>query len=93
MLDLNLLPPTQPTHAFNIHRKTESSIMLHGILVDGMVEKIQGNPEFANAEVVRLRAAGRTAEYVFGARTEDEFHQKNQAEKRRLSDRWSDPQK
>jgi hypothetical protein len=67
--------------------------MLHGILVDGMIERIEGNPEFANGEVVRLRAEGHAAEYLFGARTEDDFRQKDRTEKQRLSDRHDDAER
>lgn len=78
------LESTDPVSQFN-HRKTEPGIMLHGILVDGIVRKIEGNPESANAAVVRLRAEGHAAEYLFGARTENDFRQKGQTEKQRLS--------
>jgi hypothetical protein len=47
--------------------------MLHGILADGMIKRIEGNPDFANAEVVRLRAKGHAAEYLFGARSDEDF--------------------
>ena len=66
--------------------KTKLGIMLHGISVDGIIERIEGNPEFAETEVVRLRAQGQAVEYVFGARTEDDFCQKkDQTEKQRLA--------
>ncbi len=82
--------PTQPTDPPNIYRKTAPAIMLHGILVDGMIDRIEGNPEFAEGEVVRLRAEGHAAEYLFGARTDDDFRQKNRIEKQRLSRRQDD---
>jgi hypothetical protein len=54
------------------------------------IERIEGNPEFANAKVVRLRAEGHAAEYLFGARTEDDFRRKDETERRRLSNRHDD---
>ncbi len=93
MLHLKFLQPTQPTSPFNNRRKTESGIMLHGILLDGLIEGIEGDPEFANAEVVRLREEGHSAEYLFGARTEDDFRQKDRTEKRRLSSRQDDAER
>jgi len=85
--------PIQPKSPFNIRRTTESGIMLHGILVDGMIERIEGDPEVANSEVVRLRAEGHTAEYLFRARTEDEFRQKDRTEKQRQSNRHNDTER
>ena len=93
VLPLKFLRPIQPTTPFNIRRKTESGIMLHGILVDGMIERIEGDPEFANAEVVRLREEGHAAEYLFGARTDDDFRQKERTEKQRLSNRQDDAER
>ena len=84
---LKFPPPIQPKSRLNIRRTNETGTMLHGILVDGMIERIEGNPDFANAEVVRLREAGHAAEYLFGARTDDDFRQKDRTEKKRLSDR------
>ena len=89
-LRLKFLQPTPRQSPFNIRRKTELGAVLHGILVDGMIERIEGNPEFANAEVVRLRAEGHAAEFLFGARTEDDFRQKDDTEKGRLSNRHDD---
>ena len=83
MFQQKFLPPTQPKSPFNIRRKTELGAVLHGILVDGVIERIEGNPAFANTEVVRLRAEGHAAEYLFGARSNDDFHQKDRTEKQR----------
>lgn len=58
MFHQKFLQPTQPKSPFNIRGKTELSAVLHGILVDGMIERIESNPEFVNAEVVCLRAQG-----------------------------------
>ena len=90
-----MLPPRlrgaiQPKSRFNIRRTNEIGTMLHGILVDGMIERIEGNPEFANAEVVRLRAEGHAAEYLFAARSNDDFHQKDRMERQRRLNRHVD---
>ena len=47
--------------------------MLHAILVDGMIERIEGSPEFANAEIERRRENGHSSEYLFAARSEEDF--------------------
>ena len=44
--------------------------MLHAILADGLIERIDGSREAAEAEVIRLRADGHVVEYLFGARSE-----------------------
>jgi hypothetical protein len=93
MFHQKFLQPTQPTSLFNIRRNIAPAIMLHGILVDGMIERIEGSPDFANAEVVRLRAEGHTAEYLFGARSEEDFRQKDRTEKQRLSNRHDDTER
>jgi hypothetical protein len=67
--------------------------MLHGIQVDDMIQRTEGNSDFANAEVVRLRAEGHAAEYLFGARTDDDFHQKERTEKQRRSNRHDDTER
>jgi len=50
--------------------------MLHAILVDGMIEKIEGTPQFADAEVERRRDDGHSSAYLFSARSDDEFERK-----------------
>lgn len=50
--------------------------MLHAILVDGMIERIEGSPEFADAEIERRREAGHSSAYLFAARNEKEFERK-----------------
>ena len=50
--------------------------MPHAILVDSMIERIEGSPEFADAEIERRRDAGHSAAYLFAARTDKEFEQK-----------------
>ena len=92
MLHLKFLQPTQSTNPCNSYRKTNLGTMLHGISVNGVIERIEGNPEFADAEVVRLRGEGHAAEYLFGARTEGDFRQKEQTERQRLSHRYDDRQ-
>ena len=50
--------------------------MLHAILVDGMIERIEGSPEFAEAEIERRRDDGHSSAYLFDARSDDEFERK-----------------
>ena len=50
--------------------------MLHAILVDGIIERIEGTPELAEAAVWKQRKAGHRSEYLFAARSEQEFEQK-----------------
>jgi len=50
--------------------------MLHAILVDGMIERIDGSPEFAEAEIERRRSAGHSSEYLFAARSDEEYERK-----------------
>lgn len=50
--------------------------MLHAILVDGMIERIDGSSEFADAEISRRREQGYTAAYLFAATSEGEFERK-----------------
>jgi len=54
--------------------------MIHGILVDGMIERINGRPRDADAEIRKRRTAGHTSAYLFGARNEQEFERKKEAE-------------
>ena len=56
--------------------KTEGTLLLHAILVDGMIERIEGNPELADAAVWKQRKAGHRSEYLFAARSEQEFERK-----------------
>ena len=55
--------------------------MLHAILVDGVIERIEGRPEFAEAEIEKRRKAGHASEYLFAARTEEEFEQEAKGNK------------
>jgi hypothetical protein len=50
--------------------------MFHAILVDGMIERIEGSPEFADVEIQRRRNSGHSAAYLFAARTDKEFERK-----------------
>ena len=50
--------------------------MLHAILVDGMIERIEGSPAFADAEIERRREAGHSSAYLFAAHSENEFERK-----------------
>ena len=50
--------------------------MLHAILVDGMIERIEGSSEFADSEIGRRREQGYTAAYLFAATSEGEFERK-----------------
>ena len=50
--------------------------MLHAILVDGMIERVEGSPEFAEAEIGRRLEMGHSSAYLFAARTDQEFERK-----------------
>jgi hypothetical protein len=50
--------------------------MIHGILVDGLIERIDGKAELAETAVEKQREAGHVSEYLFAARSEQEFEQK-----------------
>jgi hypothetical protein len=50
--------------------------MLHAILVDGMIEKLEGSPEFADAEIEHRRNAGHSSAYLFAAISDKEFERK-----------------
>ncbi len=50
--------------------------MLHAIVVDGMIERIEGNSEFVNAEIERRRYEGHTSAYLFAAGSKNEFERK-----------------
>jgi hypothetical protein len=50
--------------------------LLHAILVDGMIERIDGRPELADAAVEKQREFGHVSEYLFAARSEQEFERK-----------------
>ena len=41
-----------------------------------MIERIEGSPEFADAEIERRRDAGHSAAYLFAARSDKEFERK-----------------
>jgi hypothetical protein len=49
---------------------------LHAILVDGMIERIEGRPELADAAVENQRKAGHVSEYLFAAKSEQDFERK-----------------
>jgi hypothetical protein len=55
---------------------TQGAIVIHAILVDGMIERIEGSPEFADAEIGRRRDAGHSSAYLFAARNDKEFERK-----------------
>jgi hypothetical protein len=63
--------------------------MFHAILVDGMIEKLEGSPEFANAEMERRRESGHSCAYLFAASGDKEFERKRRV--RPLSPRDSAP--
>jgi len=50
--------------------------VLHAILVDGMVEKVEGSSEFANAEIEKRREDGHSSSYLFSACNEKAFERK-----------------
>jgi len=54
--------------------------MFHAISVDGVIERIEGTPDFADAEVQKRRKARHVSEYLFAARSEEEFEQKKHSE-------------
>jgi hypothetical protein len=45
-----------------------------------MIERIDGRPQYADAEITKHRKAGHSSEYLFAARNEQEFERKKQAE-------------
>jgi hypothetical protein len=51
-------------------------IMLHAILVDGMIEKIEGSPQFVDAEIEKRREGGHNSSYLFAATNEKAFERK-----------------
>ena len=50
--------------------------MLHAILVDSMIERIEGTAAYADAEIERRRDAGHSSAYLFAANNEEEFERK-----------------
>ena len=52
------------------------AIRLHAILVDGMIERIEGSPKFADAEIERRREDGHSSAYLFAASSDEEFEPK-----------------
>jgi hypothetical protein len=52
------------------------SVWLHAILVDGVIQRIQGSPILADSEIERHRKSGRSSAYLFAARSEEEFERK-----------------
>jgi hypothetical protein len=50
--------------------------MLHAVLVDGMIERIEGSPELAVAEIERRREDGHSSSYLFAASSEKAFERK-----------------
>jgi len=52
--------------------------MLHAILVDSMIEKLEGTPEYADAEIQRRQNAGHSSVYLFAAANDEDFERKRQ---------------
>jgi hypothetical protein len=50
--------------------------MLHAILVDGMIERIEGDAEFADAAIDQRRAEGHSSAYLFAAYSDKDFERK-----------------
>jgi hypothetical protein len=50
--------------------------VLHAILVDGMVEKIEGSAELAHAEIEKRREDGHSSSYLFAASSEKAYERK-----------------
>ena len=56
------------------------SLKLHGVLVDGMIERIDGRSQDVEPEIKKRRKASHVSAYLFAARNEQEFERKKQAE-------------
>jgi hypothetical protein len=50
--------------------------VFHAILVDSMIERIEGSSEFADAQIEKRRADGHNSAYLFAARSDDEYERK-----------------
>ena len=50
--------------------------MFHAILVDGMIERVEGSAAFADAEIERRRDDGHSSAYLFVAASDKEFERK-----------------
>ncbi len=50
--------------------------LLHAIAVDGRILRIEGDGDTADALAMRLKQMGRVVEFLFTARTQEEFDQK-----------------
>ena len=58
--------------------------MLHAILVDDNIEKIVGKPDLANYAIWNHRNSGHVSEYLFSARSEEEFERKRKVSQAQL---------
>jgi hypothetical protein len=50
--------------------------MLHAILVDGMIERVEGSPEVADAAIAQRREDGHSSAYLFAAGSDREFERR-----------------
>lgn len=57
--------------------------MIHGLLVDGHVQRSEVDPLEIDAELDRLRENGHSAVFIFSAVTEQEFQRKKREEEER----------
>jgi RNA recognition motif-containing protein len=68
--------------------------MLHAILVDGMIERLEGSPQFADSEIERRRVDGHSSAYLFAARNDKEFERKRKVRplvpRSSASDQWKE---
>jgi len=62
--------------------------MIHAILVGGQIKRVAGTPLDAEEYIVKRKAEGRAAAYLFGATSESEFEQKKQEEIDRSGAEW-----
>jgi len=65
-------------HRCSVRRCFSPGPLLHAILVDGMIERIEGDPGIADKEVNKWRKAGHVSDYLFAARSDEEFERKKQ---------------
>lgn len=62
--------------------------MIHGVLVDGRIDKIDTAPQNLDAELEVLRAGGKTVLNLFTAETEADFQREKRKEEERRKTCW-----
>jgi len=50
--------------------------VLHALVIHGMIERLEGNPQFVDAEIRRRRDAGHSSAHLFAAINDKEFERK-----------------